>query len=106
MAERIGEREERGKHRLTKQHLRIPSRKTGTKWAFALPLYKQACTPYGTGGGGDRERRGKATRKSIQALNKILLPFLFPNGAPRAGDRLCALFHLIRVISLFSHVVI
>lgn len=42
VAERIGEREERDKHRLTKQHLRVPSRKTGTKWAFALPLCKHA----------------------------------------------------------------
>lgn len=42
VAKRIGEREGRDKHRLTKQHLRVWSRKTGTKWAFALPLYKHA----------------------------------------------------------------
>lgn len=30
---------QRDKYRLTRQHLRVPGRKTRTKWAFAIPLY-------------------------------------------------------------------
>lgn len=69
---------------------------------FALTI---VCTPCRTGGGGDRERRGKATRKSKQPLNKTLLPYLlFPNGVPRAKD---VLFHPITFeSSLLSHVAI
>lgn len=97
---------ERDKYRPTKL-LRIPRRSTRTMWAFCVlpfPLYI-VCTPCRTCGGGDRERRGKATRKSTQPLDKNSAALsLFPNGVPRAKD---VLFHPITLgSSLLSHVAI